>query len=118
LGISSAELSLLLLDDRQIRKLNRAWRKKDRPTDVLAFAQREGKFCDPKDPVLGDIVISVETAKRQAREQGHPLPTELDLLLVHGLLHLLGYEHEQGGTRASRMRSKEKELMKKLGHRK
>lgn len=111
LGISPAELSILLVDDRQIRKLNRSWRKKNRPTDVLSFAQREGKGADPRDPLLGDIVISVERAKAQAKQAGHPLDQEMDLLLVHGLLHLLGYEHERGGKAAAQMRFREKKLL-------
>ena len=112
--VKPAELSILLVDDKKIRRLNRIWRKLDRPTDVLAFAQREGKFADPRDPMLGDIVISVERAKAQADEQGHSLAKEMDLLLIHGLLHLLGYEHTQGAKAAARMRTKEKELLEKL----
>jgi len=114
LGVSPAELSILLVDNPQIQKLNRLWRKKDRPTDVLAFAQREGEGADPADPVLGDIVISVEQAKKQAEAQGHSLEKELDILLIHGILHLLGYEHEHGGRQAKKMREKEKELLEKL----
>ena len=114
LGVSPAELSILLVDNPQIQKLNRLWRKKDRPTDVLAFAQREGEKADPADPVLGDIVISVEQAKKQAEAQGHSLEKELDILLIHGILHLLGYEHEHGGRQAKKMREKEKELLEKL----
>jgi len=111
LGISPAELSILLVDDQQILKLNRIWRKKNRPTDVLSFAQREGEFADPQDPLLGDIVISVERAEEQAKQAGHSLDKEMDLLLVHGLLHLVGYEHERGGKAAAEMRSKEKKLL-------
>ena len=114
LGVSPAELSILLVDNSQIQKLNRLWRKKDHPTDVLAFAQREGEGADPADPVLGDIVISVEQAKKQAEAQGHSLEKELDILLIHGILHLLGYEHEHGGRQAKKMREKEKELLEKL----
>jgi probable rRNA maturation factor len=111
LGVSPAELSILLVDDPQIHQLNKKWRTKDRPTDVLSFAQREGKAADPDDPVLGDIVISVERAQAQADERGHSRSEELDLLLVHGLLHLLGYEHEGGGKRAQKMRAQEKKLL-------
>ena len=116
LGVSPAELSILLVDDRQIHKLNRQWRNKDRPTDVLSFAQREGRAADPDDPVLGDIVISMERAQAQATERGHSQEKELDLLLVHGLLHLLGYEHEGGGKPAKRMRAKEKKLLSVLSN--
>lgn len=102
------------MNNPQIQSLNRAWRKKNRPTDVLAFAQREGKFADPNDPVLGDIVISVEKAGEQARERGHSLEHELNLLLIHGLLHLLGYEHSRGGAEARKMRAREKRLLHHL----
>lgn len=108
------ELSIIFVNDQQIRELNRIYRKKDRATDVLAFAQREGKFADPEDPILGDIVISVESAQRQAKERGRSLEQELDLLLIHGILHLLGYEHEFGGRQAQKMRAKEKELWNKI----
>ena len=84
------ELSLLLCDDQEIHALNRAYRKKDRPTDVLAFAMREGPGGALHPTVLGDIVISVETARRQARGRLGP---ELEQLFAHGLCHLLGYEH-------------------------
>jgi len=114
LGINSAELSIVLSNDLYIKKLNQRWRGKNRGTDVLAFAQREGKFADPQDPILGDIVISVETAERQAKQLGHSLEKELDILLIHGILHLLGYEHEFGGKQASKMRAKERELLASL----
>lgn len=114
MGVSPAEISVVLVDDRRIQSLNRAWRKIDRPTDVLAFAQREGKFSDPRDPMLGDVVISVERAAAQAKERGHSLIKEIDLLLVHGLLHLLGFEHTRGKKRAQEMAAKEKQLMRGL----
>ena len=110
MGVSRAELSLVFVNDREIERLNRKWRGLDKPTDVLAFAQREGEFADPDDPMLGDIVISVETAGRQAEEMGHSLEEEIDILIIHGLLHLLGYEHTRGGKSAKKMRAKEKEL--------
>ena len=94
LGMPQAELSLLLCDDAFILPLNRDYRGKDQPTDVLSFAQREGEGADPEDPLLGDVIISVETARRQARERGHSLEVELRVLLVHGILHLLGHDHE------------------------
>ena len=81
---------------------------------MLAFSQREGDFADPNDPLLGDIVISVERAQAQAKEHSHSLKQELDLLLIHGILHLLGYEHEFGGKQAAKMQAKEKELLARL----
>lgn len=84
------EVVLRLTTDAEIRELNRDYRAKDRPTDVLAFAQREGPTAALHPDVLGDIVISVETAKRQAKRG---LATELLHLASHGLCHLLGYDH-------------------------
>lgn len=100
LRLSSAELSVVLVDDREIHTLNREHRDKDRPTDVLAFSQNEdekGRFLpfDARAEVLlGDVVISLDTAKRQARTHGHPLDAEVAMLLAHGLLHLLGRDHQ------------------------
>lgn len=91
LGLSDAELSVVLCDDAFISPLNAQWRDKPTATDVLSFPQNEPG--EPMDPVLGDIVISVQTATRQAADQGHPLEDELRVLLVHGLLHLLGHDH-------------------------
>lgn len=88
-----AELSLLLCDDPFIQALNRDYRGKDAPTDVLAFAQREGEGADPDDDILGDVVISIPTATRQAEARGHSVEREIQVLLVHGFLHLLGYDH-------------------------
>ena len=92
--LGSAEISIVVCDDPFIHQLNREYRGKDAPTDVLSFAQREGEGADPDDWVLGDVVISVETAARQAKRLGHTLSQELVVLLTHGFLHLLGYDHE------------------------
>jgi probable rRNA maturation factor len=88
------ELSIVLTNDDQIRILNRMYRKKDRPTDVLAFAQREGKLGELSGRLLGDVVISVPTARRQAEARGTDLTSELTELVAHGLLHLLGWDHD------------------------
>ncbi|MFZ5475714.1 MAG: rRNA maturation RNase YbeY [Myxococcota bacterium] len=103
-----ADLSVLLCDDAFIRNLNAQWRKKDQPTDVLSFPMDE-------DDNLGDVVISVETARRQAEEHGHSLERELRVLLVHGLCHVLGFDHETGEADAAEMRAKEAELLALLG---
>lgn len=100
LGLQKAELSIVLCDDPFIHALNREWRGKDAPTDVLSFPMEEGDL-------LGDVVISVETAARDA--------TPIRVLLVHGLLHLLGYDHETGDEDAAEMRAKENELLVALG---
>jgi probable rRNA maturation factor len=91
-GEPGAELSILLTDDAGIHRLNRDFRNKDRPTDVLAFAQREGRLA--AGDLLGDVVISIPTAARQASAQGHELLAEVSMLLAHGILHLLGWDHE------------------------
>mgnify|MGYP001314494760 CR=1 FL=1 len=93
MGQPASEVSLVLCGDAFIHPLNRDHRNKDRPTDVLAFAQREGEFAFLDDHLLGDVIISLETAQRQADERGHSLLLELEILLVHGTLHLLGYDH-------------------------
>lgn len=114
-GLPDAELSILFVGDRAMRTLNRTWRGKDRTTDVLSFSLREGRFPRIRPELLGDIVISVPAAARQAREEGLPLVREIDRLLVHGLVHLLGYDHERGPREARRMRSKERELLRGIG---
>jgi len=113
LRLDDAELSLVLVSDAEMRKLNRDWRGRDRPTDVLAFAQREGPGGAP-DGLLGDVVISVDTARRQAEERGHALGVEGERLLVHGLLHLLGYDHERSPAEARRMQRRERTLARCL----
>jgi rRNA maturation RNase YbeY len=114
LGLGAAELSLVLVSDRVMHDLNREWRGKDRPTDVLAFAQGEGAGAAP-DGLLGDVVISVDTARRQAAALRHSLVVEADRLLVHGLLHLLGYDHERSPAEARRMQRKERAVLRAIG---
>ncbi len=92
----SCELSVVFTGDGPVRRLNRQYRGKDKTTDVLSFSLLEGKKLSPgagKKMVLGDVVISVPQAKRQAREAGKTLKSEAAMLLVHGILHLLGYDH-------------------------
>ena len=109
LRLSRAELSILLVSDREMRRLNRRWRGKDRPTDVLSFPQDEGRSA-----LLGDVVISVDTARRQAAEGATTLGREADRLLIHGLLHLLGYDHERSPAEARRMQRRERALARWL----
>jgi probable rRNA maturation factor len=99
----------MLVSDSVMRRLNRDWRGRDRPTDVLSFAQREGAGGAP-DGLLGDVVISVDTARRQAAERAETLASELDRLLIHGVLHLLGYDHERSPAEARRMQRRERQL--------
>jgi probable rRNA maturation factor len=113
LGQPKAELSVLFAGDRIMRALNKQYRGKNDTTDVLSFSMREGPFPDVRPEFLGDIVISVPVAEKQARAAGHSLNREIELLLVHGLLHLLGYDHERGPAEARRMRRKEHMLVKR-----
>ncbi len=101
----------MLVDDSVMRELNRAYRNIDRTTDVLAFALNEGDFPDPNPEMFGDIVVSVETAVRQAAAAGHSTEQELACLLVHGALHLLGYDHEGPRDNAERMARRESEIL-------
>jgi len=118
-----AELSLVLVSDRRMRALNRRYRKKDRTTDVLAFPLQEKRhekrgqatfLLSPFPVLLGDVVISAPTARRQAAALGHGLRVELRRLLVHGVLHLLGYDHERGPRDAALMARKEKAILKTI----
>ena len=113
-GMPDAELSILLVDDKQIGDLNRSWRRKSGPTNVLAFSLTEGDDRVPGLNLLGDIVISVDTAAREAHNERISLHSRLLVLLVHGYLHLLGYDHEKSDSEAARMRNKEKELWREI----
>jgi probable rRNA maturation factor len=114
IGLRNAELSVLFVGDRAMRTLNRRYRGKDKTTDVLSFSMREGRFPDIQPDILGDIVISVPTALCRAVDAGHSLRREIDCLLVHGLAHLLGYDHERGSEEARKMKRLETRLMKRL----
>ena len=105
-----SELSISLVDDAEMQQLNGQYRGKDRPTDVLAFAMREGEQPLGDESILGDVIISVETAQRQAAQRQHSLAVEIRTLLVHGILHLLGYDHERSPAEAQRMFAKEREI--------
>jgi probable rRNA maturation factor len=114
IGLPDAELSVLFIGDRAMRTLNRRYRGKDETTDVLSFSLREGRFPSIQPDMLGDIVISIPVAARQARREGHSIAREIDRLLVHGLVHLLGYDHERGPRETRRMTRKELALLKGL----
>jgi len=108
---SKAAVSVLLVGDRRMRELNMTYRGIYRTTDVLSFSQLEGPLPQHESAELGDIVISPAQAKRQAGERGATLDQELALLLVHGLLHIIGYDHEKNRYQAKKMRDKETELL-------
>ncbi|MCS6302394.1 MAG: rRNA maturation RNase YbeY [Nitrospira sp.] len=116
-GESRSELSLELIGERRMRRLNREYRKKDRPTDVLAFPIREAvmpRGMRPVTQMLGDVVISLPTAVRQAREARRSIDDELAMLLVHGVLHLCGYDHECNQREAARMSRRERALFHRI----
>jgi probable rRNA maturation factor len=108
------ELSVLLTDDRTVQELNRVYRGKDRPTDVLSFSQRDGENPQEWDSLLGDVIISVEQARRQAQEYGHSMEREVAFLTVHGVLHLLGWDHEDPEDER-RMMAKTEEILSTVG---
>ena len=118
---ADTEVSVLLTDDETIRSFNLEYRGKDAPTDVLSFAMDDGDDEEPEvvgggeEYLLGDILISVETAMRQADEFGHSLERETGFLAIHGLLHLLGFDHEQGKEAETKMRMEEERILEGIG---
>ena len=113
------EVSLVFSDSETVQKLNRDYRSVDEPTDVLAFymlpqKEADSAFALPPDGItrLGEVIISYPQAVEQAKEQGHSTERELALLIIHGILHLLGYDHEEP-EEESKMRAREKELLEK-----
>ena len=123
----NAELSILLTDNKGIQELNKRYLKKDKPTDVLSFSMYEiplsvsvvrvrkntvTEYGHGSRFLLGDIVISIETAKTQAKEDGVALYEEIARLLIHGILHLFGFDHEKSSKEAQRMKKEEERLLK------
>jgi probable rRNA maturation factor len=111
LGCQDQELSVVFANDRLLHELNRTYRDQDRPTNVLAFPQEPIGAVGPSAGLLGDVVISLATAEREAQTLEQSLETRVVYLLIHGLLHLLGYDHEQGNAAAQRMEALEQELL-------
>jgi probable rRNA maturation factor len=111
IGESRSELSVALVDDSEIKTLNGQWRNKPRPTDVLSFSLIEGDHADWRGGMLGDVVISVETAAVQAKERHRSLDETVGRLLVHGVLHLIGHDHEDDDE-AREMASEERRVWK------
>jgi probable rRNA maturation factor len=116
----SYEISLRLTNDTEIQTLNSQYRQQDKPTDVLAFASLEADLPQSEEMLasmplyLGDIIVSIDTAKRQAQQQEHSLPTELAWLTAHGLLHLLGWDHPDEES-LTEMLNEQVVLLKKIG---
>ena len=117
--IEDAEISVSFVDNREIRNLNKDYRHKDRSTDVLSFPLGEDGVYDLNNEtgayLLGDVVISLETAYKQAQIYGHSLEREIGFLTVHSVLHLLGYDHEINKLEERKMREKEEAILDKLG---
>jgi len=124
MGLKRAELSVIVVDDSTIQGLNREFRGKDAPTDVLSFSQVEEVGSAPPDPlqlvdkpgmILGDVVISIDTALKQASRYEVTPRSRLRTLLVHGVLHLVGYDHERSRADARKMFARERELADAIG---
>jgi rRNA maturation RNase YbeY len=113
LGCRGAELSVALADDGEIAELNRRFRGRRGPTDVLSFSLVEGAHAERRGALLGDVVLGVEQARRAARRAHRSLDDELARLLIHGVLHLLGHDHAEAGE-AARMRAEERRLRRAL----
>jgi probable rRNA maturation factor len=118
LASPEAELSILITDDVSITEINRDYFNRPWPTNVISFSMTEGEFADvnPEAKMLGDIVISMETAMRESDEAGLPVAERFAQLLVHGLLHIFGYDHETPESDAERMEIESERLMGVLGN--
>jgi len=115
LGCPEKELSILIVDDLQIAELNAAYLQREGPTNVIAFPMQEGEFAGISPDLLGDVVISVETAEREGAMGGIDVETRTVELLVHGVLHLLGYDHEHDEDEARRMDKKTAAVLEAIG---
>jgi probable rRNA maturation factor len=112
LGCDAHEISIVIMDDKGIEQLNKSYRGIDKPTNVLAFPMQEGEFSDITPGLLGDVVISLTTAEREAVEAKISLEERLSQLLIHGTLHLLGFDHETSDKDAAAMEDKSLELLR------
>ncbi len=110
------EVGLVFVNNRQIQIYNRDYRHKDRPTDVLAFPMLEGIGGELHPQFLGDVMVSLEMVAKEARLFGRSQAQQLLILLIHGVLHLIGYDHERSPREARRMSRREKYIFKKLSH--
>ena len=108
----NAELSVVIVDDSEITELNQKYLNRTGPTNVIAFPMREGAFPGISPQLIGDVVISIDTSRREAELSGISTDERVDQLLIHGILHLLGYDHETGDDDAQRMEEKSAELLK------
>lgn len=116
MGNPDAELSLLITDDDEIARYNKAYLNRNGPTNVIAFPMAGGEYPDITPDLLGDVVISADTAAREARETDISTEERFTQLLIHGILHLLGYDHETSDSDAEIMEQKSEELLNAIGH--
>lgn len=114
MGCDAHEISLVITDDMQIQRLNNTYRGIDKPTNVLAFPMQEGQFAEITPGLLGDVVISCETAQREADDAKITLVERMSQLLIHGILHLMGFDHETSESDARIMETKSLEVLRKL----
>jgi probable rRNA maturation factor len=114
LGYKSFEISVVITDNIQIHKLNKTYRNIDKPTNVLAFPMQEGQFGNITPGLLGDIVISCETAQKEAETAHINLDERMSQLLIHGILHLIGFDHEAGESDAKKMENKSLEILRQI----
>jgi len=112
LDCPDGELSILIVDDPQIAVFNKQYLNRKGPTNVIAFPMRDGPYGNITPQLLGDVVISVETADREGKRVGSSMEERFTQLLVHGILHLLGYDHETSDQDAQEMEEKSKEILK------
>jgi len=111
LDCPDGEISILIVDDPKIEKLNRKYLNRPGPTNVIAFPMREGEFSHLSPQLLGDVVISTDTAAKEAQNSGMSMEQRFRELLVHGILHLFGYDHEDSEQNARKMEKKSQELL-------
>ncbi len=112
LDYHDAELSILIVDDPQIAILNKKYLHRNGPTNVIAFPMRTDQFSNINPELLGDVVISIETAEKEGKNIGISMEERFTQLLVHGILHLLGYDHETSEQEADKMEKKSEEILK------
>lgn len=112
LGCPDAQLSILIVDDDRMAQFNKTYLNHDGPTNVISFPMQEGPYADITPELLGDVVISADTASREAEEAGMDMTMRFNQLLIHGILHLTGYDHVKSQADAAVMEQKSDELMK------
>lgn len=110
-GVEDARLSIVFASDGEIKHLNYLYRGKNKPTDVLSFSMHEGRRLKKDSSILGDVVISVDRARHQARRFNSTFKKEIYLYIIHGILHLLGYDDERSSSEKKRMRKKEAQIL-------